>query len=69
MSKKTYYTITEAAKALKITRSAIHLAIKEKRIKAKQGVIVVVKKTVAWMIDPKSLAAYRAVSRRKKLVK
>jgi len=35
MPKKTYYTITEAAKKLKITRPAVLKAIRSGRLKAK----------------------------------
>jgi predicted DNA-binding protein (UPF0251 family) len=62
MPRKKSYTITEAAAILKISRAAVHEAIKMKRLKAKQGWVV--KRTRAWRIDPKSLKAYRVSAKR-----
>ena len=61
MSKKTFYTITEAAKTLKITRAAVFDAIKKKRLKAKEGLIKRVITTKAWKIDPQSLKCYKVL--------
>jgi excisionase family DNA binding protein len=62
-TKKTYFTITEAAKKLGVKRQAIHGAIKKGRLEAERGKIThtrIVKTTVVgWKIDSKSLEAYR----------
>ena len=55
-TKKSYYTITEASKVLKVSRAAVHLAIKKGRLKAKEGWII--QKTKGWRINPKSLRSY-----------
>jgi predicted DNA-binding protein (UPF0251 family) len=54
MSRKSYYTITEAAKRLGLSRSTVYEAIKTGRLKAS------VKKVVQeiWAIDPKSVESY-----------
>ena len=39
-SRKRYYTITEAAKELGITRAAVHRAIKQGRLEAERGEII-----------------------------
>ena len=57
MKKKPYYTITEAARILRVTRASIHEAIKGGRIRAEMGMVV--QRTRAWRIDPKSLFAYQ----------
>lgn len=36
-SRKRYYTITEAAKELGVTRAAVHRAIKQGRLEAERG--------------------------------
>jgi excisionase family DNA binding protein len=56
------FTITEAAKRLKVTRAAIHDAIKQGRLKAKWGVAIRVVKQKALMIPEQSLKQY-AVNR------
>lgn len=56
MKKKRYYTITEAAKILRVTRASIHEAVKAGRLKAEMGVVV--QRARAWRINPKSLFAY-----------
>jgi len=40
LSRKPYYTITEAAKELGITRAAVHRAIKQGRLEAERGEII-----------------------------
>jgi hypothetical protein len=55
--RKPYYTITEAASALGITRAAVHEAIRTQRVAAEWGEIVQV--TQGWRIPVKSLHAYQ----------
>lgn len=64
--KKRYYTITEAAKELGITRQAVHGAIKRGLLEAQKGQITQViqirtvkRKLRGWLIPIKSLNAYR----------
>lgn len=57
MERKRFHTITEAAKALGITRAAVHRAIKQGRLEASRGKIVQV--TQGWRITSKSLEGYR----------
>jgi hypothetical protein len=52
-----YYTITEAAKELGITRAAVHRAIKQQRLKATWGPIS--PPPEAWGISAKDLNEYR----------
>jgi predicted transcriptional regulator len=61
VSRKRYYTITEAAKELGITRAAVHHAIKQGRLEADRGEILrlVQTKTKGWKISPPSLNSYR----------
>jgi excisionase family DNA binding protein len=56
-----HYTITEASKELGITRSAVHRAIKQKRLDAERGelVRVVTTRSMGWKISQKSLTEYR----------
>jgi excisionase family DNA binding protein len=56
-----YYTITEAAKELGITRAAVHRAIKQGRLEAERGQIIklVRTKTTGWKISQPSLNSYR----------
>jgi predicted transcriptional regulator len=63
-SQKRHYTITEAAKELKITRAAVHRAIKQGRLEAERGEIlrVVTVKSQGWKISAKSLNEYRVSS-------
>jgi excisionase family DNA binding protein len=60
-SRKREYTVTEAARALRITRAAVHRAIKQGRLEAERGQIVTLirKKTSGWTISKQSLADYR----------
>ena len=62
-AEKKTFTITQAAKTLKISRAAVHQAIQEGRLRARLGKVVQTKvvKTVieAWTIDAKSLKDYR----------
>lgn len=53
---KRYYTITEAAKKLKITRAAVHEAIKNHKLTATWGEFVQVAE--GWRISPDSLRDY-----------
>jgi hypothetical protein len=59
--RRSYTTITEAAKQLGITRAAVHRAIKQGRLEAERGEIVrtIVTRTHGWKISPKSLTEYR----------
>lgn len=61
---KRRYTITEAAKVLKVTRAAVHRAIKQGRLEAERGEVVrVVTTTVkGWLVSQKSLSDYRVSS-------
>jgi biotin operon repressor len=54
------FTITEAARELKVSRQAIHEAIKRGELEAKWGKIVQVKTTVTegWQIPARSLNDY-----------
>ncbi len=56
MPPKRYYTITEAAKKLHITRAAVHDAIKQHRLKATWGKFIQV--TEGWQIPAGSLRDY-----------
>ena len=64
MAKKptNFLTISEAAARLGVTRSAIHAAIKSKRLKAKKGKFQVertIKRTLTgWRIDESDLDKY-----------
>jgi hypothetical protein len=60
-SHKPYYTITDAAKELGITRAAVHRAIKQGRLDAERGDIIklVRTKTKGWKISQPSLNSYR----------
>jgi predicted DNA-binding protein YlxM (UPF0122 family) len=53
-AKKTHYTITEAAKKLKISRQAVHLAISNKQLKAEQRDVV----QKVWFIPADALKEY-----------
>ena len=61
--RKTHYTITEAAKKLGISRTAVHEAICKGRLDAKKGKIfqTQILKVVryGWRIPAKALANYR----------
>jgi excisionase family DNA binding protein len=56
-----YYTITEAAKELGITRAAVHRAIKQGRLEAERGEIIKIIRatTKGWKISQPSLNSYR----------
>lgn len=54
MPKKTLFSISEAAKRLKISRQAVHLAIKKGALKAKQRKVV----KIEWEISAESLRSY-----------
>ena len=57
------YSIAEAAKELGITRQTVHAAIRQKRLKAKQGTFTVERtvktKVKGWVIDESDLRAYQ----------
>jgi len=53
---KRHFTITEAAKELRVTRAAVHEAIKKGRLKATWGEFVQVAE--GWRITPESLHDY-----------
>lgn len=53
---KRYYTMTEAARVLGLTRSGVHEAIRKERLKATWGVIGPAPK--GWRISPKGLREY-----------
>lgn len=57
MKPKLYYTITEAARKLRITRASVHEAIRKGRLEATLGKIIQV--TEGWRISPTSLNHYR----------
>jgi excisionase family DNA binding protein len=59
--RKRYYTITEAAKELGITRAAVHRAIKQGRLEAERGEIIKIvrAKVTGWKISQLSLNTYR----------
>jgi excisionase family DNA binding protein len=60
-SSKRFYSITEAASELGITRAAVHRAIKQGRLEAERGEIIrlIRTKTKGWKISRQSLASYR----------
>ena len=53
---KRHFTITEAAKELRVTRAAVHGAIKRGKLKATWGEFVQVAE--GWRITPESLHDY-----------
>ena len=61
-----FLSITQAAKALGITRAAIHRAIKQGRLEADRGEFEIVKivkmKIKGWRISAKNLDLYRVSS-------
>ena len=57
--RRRYYSITEAARGLGITRAAVHRAIKQGRLEAVRGEIVRLVRTKAWRIVRESLDNYR----------
>lgn len=54
MKQRKYYTITQAAQRLGITREAVFEAIKAGKLKASLEKVL----TRMWKIDPKSVDAY-----------
>ena len=62
--KKSYFTITEASKTLKISRQAVHEAIHRGSLKAKEGLII--QRTQGWKIDAKSLESYKKKTDKRK---
>jgi hypothetical protein len=58
MSKKQFYTVSEAAAAKRVTRGAIHEAIKNGRLHAEWSTIEQVVKRRALVISAKALAAF-----------
>lgn len=60
-TKKTHYTVTEAAKKLGISRQAVHEAIRKGQLKAKQGQITktIVQSTRGWVITEDALRTYK----------
>ena len=67
-TKKTHFTITEAAKKLGVSRAALHDAISNKRLKAKWGETVQTIRQKTLLISAEDLKAYsrRAKSRKPK---
>lgn len=59
MGRQNFYTITEAARKLKITRAAVYEAIHKGRLEAEEGKIVQVKVARGLRIPAESLSAYR----------
>jgi hypothetical protein len=60
-NRKPYYTLTDAAKELGITRAGVHRAIKQGRLEAERGEIIklVRTKSKGWKISTASLTSYR----------
>jgi hypothetical protein len=60
-SRSRYYTITEAAKELGITRAGVHRAIKQRRLEAERDEIIKLVRTTTkgWKISQASLNSYR----------
>lgn len=56
MKVKRFYTITEAARKLKVTRAAVYQAIKQRKLRARWGKFIQV--TEGWRISPESLHDY-----------
>jgi excisionase family DNA binding protein len=65
MAKK--YTITEAAKALRVSRQGVHLAIKKGKLPATLGTTIQV--VEALLIDEKDLKAYQVNPTRQRVGK
>jgi len=55
MKLKHYYTITEAARNLGITREAVWKAVKARKLKARLGTLY----TKGWLIAAESLESYQ----------
>lgn len=67
MKPKRFYTITEAAKELGLTRSAVHEAIKTGRLDADWGKVVQVAE--AWRIPSKAVRSFRVSSLHQEIAK
>jgi excisionase family DNA binding protein len=61
--RKKTYTLSEAAKILKISRAAVHKAIKEGRLKARAHKI----KRIVWRVDAPSVRGYKVSRAHQKL--
>jgi predicted DNA-binding protein (UPF0251 family) len=61
MKKQKSYTITEAAKLLRVSRQAVHEAIKNGLLDAKWGEVIVTQK--ALLISAESLKSYQVSTR------
>jgi predicted transcriptional regulator len=59
MPAKKHFTITEAAKKLRISRQAVHEAIAKGQLEAKRGKLVKTVTVQAWLISAAALKAYR----------
>jgi len=60
MKAKRYYTITKAARKLKISRAAVHRAIKQNRLEADWGPVS--PPLEGWRIAEKAVRYYRVSS-------
>jgi predicted XRE-type DNA-binding protein len=58
-AKKRYFTITEAADELGLTRQGVHDLIRRGILRASRGKIVHIKIVQGWKIPAKALEAYR----------
>ncbi|HWO42913.1 MAG TPA: helix-turn-helix domain-containing protein [Candidatus Eisenbacteria bacterium] len=56
---KRYFTISEAAKKLRVTRAAIHQAIRKGKLEAHWGIVTQVIEKPALQIVAEDLAQYR----------
>jgi excisionase family DNA binding protein len=57
--KKQFYTVSEAAKALKIGRAAVHAAIRDGRLHAEETTLTQVIKRRAYVISAKDVKAFQ----------
>ena len=57
-TKKTHFTITEAAKKLGISRQAVHKAIGKRQLKAKRGTFTETVIRRGWVISADALKQY-----------
>jgi hypothetical protein len=58
-TKKTSYTITEAAEKLGISRQAVHKAIRRQLLQAERGTFTEVVIRKGWVISKAALSEYR----------
>ena len=60
-AKKKTFTITEAAKRLGISRAAVHKAIQEGRLEAKEAKIIktIVHETTGWVITAAAISNFQ----------